>query len=95
MRHLVFVMLLMGALCATAVSVGCGVIGEKRVDATIFGSAENPDPVYERIQELKSQGKLEHEATLESYPAQYVIRASQEIVDELNAMPRKALSSQE
>lgn len=58
------------------------------IDAVIIGSAETPDPVLEKVIELEKKGVLVDVVIMESFPVQIRVRASQEIIDELKAMPR-------
>ncbi len=57
----------------------------------IIGSAETPDPVEARIKALEAEGKLKVIRVMESFPLQTLIEAKQDVIDELEAMPRKAL----
>lgn len=61
------------------------------VDTVVWGSAEHPDPVLERAMAYQREGQLKIEAVMESYPVQIRLSAPQRIIDELKAMPRKAL----
>lgn len=61
---------------------------EEFIDATIIGSAEAPDPVLERILELKRQGAISNVIIMESFPVQIQLKATQKTIAELEAMPR-------
>ncbi len=56
--------------------------------ALIVGSAEFPDPVFEKVQLLERQGIVKDVVVLESFPLQIRLRAPERIIEELNAMPR-------
>ncbi len=58
------------------------------IDAVIIGSAEAPDPVLERIIELEEKGVISDVIVMESFPVQIRLMATQQIIDELEAMPR-------
>ena len=58
------------------------------IDAVIIGSAEVPDPVLEKIIELEEKGVISNVIVMESFPVQIRIMATQQIIDELEAMPR-------
>ena len=60
-------------------------------DATIIGSAETPDPILEKVKLLESQELVKDVLVLESYPIKIRLKAPEEIINELNALPRKKL----
>lgn len=60
------------------------------IDALIIGSAEAPDPVLQRVQELERAGRVKAVVVLESFPVQIHLKANQEVIDELNRIPRVA-----
>ncbi len=61
----------------------------KIVTMTIFGSAEQPDPVLERVLKLEKQGILSDVQIMESFPVQIRITGQSDIIKELESMPRK------
>lgn len=58
-------------------------------EATIVGSAETPDPVLERVRALEREGRVRDVVVMESFPVQIRLRAPKDVIDELQAMPRK------
>ena len=82
-------------IAALALSTSCG-NGNKQVvmdnapmeRVLIVGSAESPDPVLTRIKELEKSGAVKDVVVLESFPVQIHLRASKQVIDELNAIPR-------
>jgi len=56
--------------------------------ATIIGSAEAPDPVLTRVQELEKSGVVKDVVIRESFPVQIQLTASRKTIDELNKIPR-------
>lgn len=63
------------------------------VDALIIGSAETPDPVLERVIELEKKGVISDVTVLESFPVQIHMKATQKIINELEAVPRAESSA--
>jgi len=61
---------------------------EEFIDVTITGSAETPDPVLERVLELERKGIISNVIIMESFPVRIRMKATQKIIDELEAMPR-------
>ncbi len=57
-------------------------------EALIIGSAESPDPVLQRVQALEREGVVKDVVVLESFPVQIHLKASQDVIDELNNIPR-------
>ena len=57
--------------------------------ATITGSAETPDPILERVRALEREGRVTDVMVMESFPVQIRLRASKDVIEELQAMPRK------
>ena len=58
------------------------------IATVIVGSAESPDPVLERIVQLEEEGVISGVVVMESFPLQIRLLAPQQIIDELEAMPR-------
>lgn len=56
--------------------------------ALIVGSAESPDPVLTRVQELEKSGMVKDVVIQESFPVQIRLRAPRNVIDELNKIPR-------
>ena len=56
--------------------------------ALIVGSAESPDPVLTRVQELEKSGMVKDVVIQESFPVQIRLRAPRKVIDELNKIPR-------
>ncbi len=61
---------------------------EELIEATITGSAETPDPVLERVLELEKQGTISNVIIMESFPVRIQLKATQQVIDELKALPR-------
>lgn len=61
---------------------------EELIDTVIIGSAETPDPVSERVFELEKKGVVSSVTIMESFPVQIRLKATQQIIDELKAIPR-------
>ncbi len=57
------------------------------IDTVIIGSAETPDPVLEKVIQLEKKGAISEVIVMESFPVQIRIKASQKIIDELEAIP--------
>ena len=64
-------------------------IAEEVENAVIIGSAEHPDPVLTRVQELEKKGILKNVIVMESFPVQIKVTGPKNIIKELRAMPRK------
>ncbi len=60
----------------------------KLKEALIIGSAESPDPVLQRVQVLEREGIVKDVVVLESFPLQIHLKASQDVIDELNNISR-------
>ena len=58
------------------------------IDALIIGSAESPDPVLEKVRELEKNGLVKDVVVLESFPLQIHLKATKEIIESLNKIPR-------
>ena len=58
-------------------------------NAVIFGSAEHPDPVLDRVQDLEKQGILTNVIIMESFPVQIKVAGPKNVIKELQEMPRK------
>lgn len=58
------------------------------IATVIIGSAESPDPVLERVVQLEEAGVISGVVIMESFPVQIRLMAPQQIIDELEAMPR-------
>ena len=78
--------------------VGCASINaedsgknEALVSALIIGSTEHPDPVLARVMELEKKGVLKNVIVRESFPVQISATGPKNIIEELQAMPRKKL----
>lgn len=65
---------------------GGGAVLEK---VMIVGSAETPDPVLARVRELEARGQVRDVVVRESFPVQIELRATREVIDELQAIPRQ------
>ena len=63
----------------------------KAITVSIMGSAEKPDPVLQRVQELERQGVVSGVMIMKSWPLQIRLTAPADIVKELEAIPRKTL----
>lgn len=82
-------------ITALALLTGCGLDSKQTTapqtpleSATIIGSAESPDPVLAKVMELEKRGVIKDVVVQESFPVQIRLRASKEVIDELNRMPR-------
>ncbi len=60
----------------------------KMKEALVIGSAESPDPVLQRVQQLVRKGVVKDVVVFESFPVQIQLKASQAIINELNNMSR-------
>jgi len=58
------------------------------IDTLIIGSAESPDPVLKRVKELEKNGIVKDVVVLESFPVQIHLKATEEVIEELNNIPR-------
>ena len=58
------------------------------IDTVIIGSAETPDPVLVKVIELETRGIVTDVMVMESFPVQIRMKASQQVIDELEAIPR-------
>jgi len=58
------------------------------IDALIIGSAESPDPVLKRVDELEKRGRVRDVVVYESSPLQIHLKATAEVIEELNNIPR-------
>jgi len=58
------------------------------IDALIIGSAESPDPVLMKVEALEKNGIVKDVVILESFPVQIHLKATKEVIDELNSIPR-------
>ena len=72
--------------------VGCDIAdtptNDQLIDALIMGSAESPDPVLIRVTELEKNGIVKDVVVLESFPIQIHLKATKNIIDELNKILR-------
>lgn len=55
----------------------------------IRGSAETPDPVLARVRALEARGLVQDVVVMESFPVQIELRASRDVIEALEAIPRK------
>ena len=60
-----------------------------KVTAVVVGSAEYPDPVLERVQELERKGIVEDVLVRESFPVQIEVTGPKAVIEELQSMHRK------
>ena len=58
------------------------------IDALIIGSAESPDPVLKRVDELEKRGRVRDVVVYESSPLQIHLKATAEVIEELSNIPR-------
>ena len=58
------------------------------IETVIIGSAESPDPVLQRVLELEKAGLVSGVQVMESFPVQIRLRTTQEIIEELESIPR-------
>ncbi len=58
------------------------------IDAVIIGSAESPDPVLQRVLELQRDGFVSDVIVMESFPVQIRLKATEDIIKELESIPR-------
>lgn len=58
------------------------------VSATIIGSAESPDPILQRVQQLQQLGQVKDVIVMESFPVQIRLSAPQQLIEQLRTMPR-------
>ena len=84
---LVFAVLIILTGCDTA-NKPLNDTSDKLIDAIIIGSAESPDPVLKRVNELEKNGTVKDVVVLESFPVQIHLKATKEVIDELNNIPR-------
>lgn len=82
-------LLLLSLLGETLVHAETTVISEKLESAIIIGSAEHPDPILEKVQDLEKQGILTNVIIMESFPVQIKVTGSKNVIKELQEMPRK------
>jgi uncharacterized membrane protein YiaA len=82
-------------LCVFVSLFGCDIADKSMddknnqlIDVLIMGSAESPDPVLKRVIELEKSGVVKEVVVLESFPVQIHLKATKEIIDELNSIPR-------
>lgn len=80
---------------ALLLSTSCGMAGDRPTappspmeTALIVGSAETPDPVLAKVQELERRGVVKDVVVYESFPVQIRLRAPKAVLDELDRMPR-------
>lgn len=76
----------------TLVCSGCTQVDDKPDDiisATIIGSAEYPDPVLVRVNELAKQGIISDVKVMESFPVQVRLTGPFDVIKELELIPRK------
>ncbi len=80
---------------ALLLSTSCGMAGDRPTAPTppmetalIVGSAETPDPVLAKVQELERRGVVKDVVVYESFPVQIRLRAPKAVLDELDRMPR-------
>lgn len=57
-------------------------------ETLIIGSAESPDPVLLKVEELEKSGIIKDVIVMESFPVQIQLKAPKHIIDELNEIPR-------
>jgi hypothetical protein len=83
----------------SALLIGCttdkgedGISSIEYVPAYIVGSAENPDPVLERVLELERQGLIINLFVMESFPVQIKFDAPRKVIEELEFILRKKKS---
>jgi len=57
-------------------------------ETLIIGSAESPDPVLLKVEELEKSGIVKDVVIMESFPVQIHLKAPKYIIDELNEIPR-------
>ncbi len=81
--HHILMLLLLCSLCAS-----CNEQNNDLIDARIIGSAESPDPVLQRVEELQRDGLVSDVIVMESFPVQIRLRATEEIIKELESIPR-------
>lgn len=63
-------------------------VTEELKDVLIIGSAEHPDPVLKRVQNLEKKGILRNVIVMESFPVQIQVTGPKNIIEELQIMPR-------
>lgn len=66
---------------------------EKMISALIIGSAEHPDPVLEMVRELEEKGILKNVIVRESFPVQIEVTGPADVIETLNAIPKKVSPS--
>ncbi|VAX06881.1 hypothetical protein MNBD_ALPHA03-173 [hydrothermal vent metagenome] len=59
----------------------------ERINFTMIGSAETPDPVLEKVLELEKKGLIWNVIIMESFPVQIQLTAPQDIIDMLKSIP--------
>ena len=65
------------------------------IEALVNGSAEVPDPVLERVREFEKNGIVKDVRVMESSPVQIHLKATKEVIEVLNSIPRSAGSNRE
>ena len=75
----------------TPAGTGDTVMREEIITAVVAGSAESPDPVLKKVQELEKKGILKNVIVMESFPVQISVTGPKRVVEQLKAMPRKKL----
>jgi len=80
--------------------VGCSLIyasdtaiNKELVRALVIGSAEHPDPVLQMVKDLERKGILKNVIVRESFPVQIDVTGPKNIIEKLQALPRKELRS--
>ncbi len=68
-------------------------VGNETVRVLIIGSAEHPDPVLERVQELEKKGILQNVIVRESFPVQIEVTGPRSVIKKLKAIPKKVSPS--
>jgi len=63
-------------------------VKEEIITRQIVGSAEYPDPILNKVYELEKKGILSNVLVMESFPVQIRITGPQEIIKELEELPR-------
>ncbi len=74
-----------GALVYASDSVFVGEVE----DVLIIGSAEHPDPILEMVQDLEKKEILRDVIILESFPVQIWVTGPNNVIENLQKIPRK------
>ncbi len=70
-------------------------VASQSVTKTVVGSAESPDPILTEVQKLEREGVLKDVVVMESFPLQIKVTGPASVIEKLEKLPRKQLSTPE